>query len=152
MESTRSLVRTSHSQITSGKLKFPLLLLANVLIIYPYSQTSINYLCGSNGPKYESNPQYSDGWPNSPGYAGDWFFFDGTTQAFCGSTPYDGTDNGWWSSDAKCQGGNKSQVKIWVDVAFSADQRGCSPEKTWDIPKDQSCKDIYNTILGCKLL
>jgi hypothetical protein len=123
-----------------------------VLIIYPYSQTSINYLCGSNGPKYESNPQYSDGWPDSPGYAGDWFFFDGTTQAFCGSTPYDGTDNGWWSSDAKCQGGNKSQVKIWVDVAFSADQRGCSPEKTWDIPKDQSCKDIYNTILGCKLL
>lgn len=152
IKSNRSLVPTSHCYILMRKLQLPLRLLANVLIIYLCSKQSIHYFCGSDGPKYKSNPKYSNGWPDSPGYAGDWFFFDDKTNAFCGSAPYEMTSNGWWSTEAACKGGDKSQVKIWLNVAFSADQTGCSPEKTWEIPKDQSCKDIFSVIQACELL
>ncbi len=107
-----------------------------------YSLFSLGHLCGTDGPVYTSLAD------KGTGFAGDRFWFDGANN-FCMSTATRGP-SGWWSHGDKCVGTGVRQ--IWLNVEFSADQIGCEPKKTWNVPKTQECIDIFSRLLdGCEL-
>lgn len=117
------------------------------MIAVPQSSVfSLEHLCGTDGPTYISKPRVK-GNNGVAGAAGDRFWFDASDE-FCMSTAYAHAE-GYWQDEIR--GCSTAVRDLMLNVAFSDDQTGCQPTKSWDIPKTQECKDIFYKLLdSCK--